>query len=142
MDICYECQEPTVKKQGPVTLTKTGYGSYEVPGVIHFACDKCGVKIIPPEETERVEVEGVKLHILKVLSCEGVMNALTLKEKVRSTVDNLELAAMQLIKAKKINIDYTDPNEPVLSIGEGEIKKLSAWQRLKNWVSKNKHNFY
>lgn len=134
MDICYDCLKPTVKKQGEITFTKPGYGSYKVRGVIYYACDDCGVKIIPPEEAERIEIEGIKLHMLKVLkNCSQPIKALDLKEEVRSSVESMEKSAIALIKEKKITVDYTNPEEPTLSIIREEEKKLTFWEILKSF---------
>jgi len=120
MDICYECLKPMVKKHGDITLTRKGYGSYEVIGVIHYACEYCGSKVILPDETERVEIEGVRLHMLTALKAKGPLTPLTLKEEIKSSTGILELAAKNLLKEKLIYIDYTDANLPIISLLESD----------------------
>ncbi len=140
MDICYECLKPMTKKHGDITLTRQGYGTFKVIGVLHYGCNNCGAKIIFPEETERVEVEGVKLHMLVTLKTKGPMTALALKEEIRSSTHILELAAKQLFKEKLINIDYSnDVKLPIISLHEGEEKKYTSffkrfWVRISSWM--------
>lgn len=133
MDICYECLKPMVKKCGNITLTRKGYGSYTVVNVLHFACDFCGARIILPEETERIEIEGVSLHMLATLKKKGAMSALALKEEIRSSTHILELAAKKLFKEKLINVDYTNVKMPIISLINGTeptsfFKKI--WNKL------------
>lgn len=139
--ICYGCLKPMIKKHGDITLTKAGYGSYEVKGVLHLMCEECGGRIIPEDEARRVEKEGIKLHIMEVLSNKGSMPALTLKEAVRSDVELLEESAKELVSSKDIKVDYKDPNNPIIQILNKKDKK-TFWQRFKDWFSRNKHNFY
>ena len=131
MDICYECQEPMVKKQGEITFTKPGYGQYKVKGVIHLACDTCGAKIILPNETKRIEEEGIRLHMLKVLTEKNKMTALELKEFVGGQVDILEKVALKLKKEGLIKITYTNKDVPIVSIAKTP-KKCSMLSKFLN----------
>lgn len=142
MDICYECLKPMTKKHGDITLTRQGYGTFKVIGVLHYGCNNCGAKVIFPEETERVEIEGVKLHMLATLKTKGPMTALALKGEIRSSTHILELAAKKLFKEKMINVDYTDVKMPVISLCKIKEKKLSLWNKFKAFIKRNKHNFY
>lgn len=132
MDICYECQELMVQKQGDITLTKTGYGPYEVEGVIHLACDSCGAKVVLPNETKRIESIGLRLHILKALADQGPMSALDLKEEVRSPVELLEEVALILEKEKLIKVDYTNKEVPVISLTQQDLPEPTWWDKILN----------
>jgi len=137
MDICHSCLKPMTKKHGDITLTRQGYGTFKVIGVLHYGCNSCGSKIILPEETERVEIEGVKLHMLAALKAKGPMEALSLKEEIRSNAYILELAAKKLFKEKLINIDYSNVKLPIISLHE-EKEHTSffkrCWIRILAWM--------
>lgn len=136
MDVCYDCLKPTVKKQGPITLNKLGYGSYEVLGVIYYACDVCGSKIIPPDEAKRIEEEGVELHMLKVLkNCSQPIPALDLKEELCSEATTMETVALRLVKQNKIIVDYSNPSIPTLIAVKKEEKK-TFWDLLKSLINR------
>lgn len=133
MENCLECKRPMVKKCRDLTLTKSGYGTYKVASVIHFACDKCDTKVLLPEEAARAEFKGLKLHILKVLEEKGALPALTLKEEVRSPIELIEKVVLILEKTKLITIDYTNEDDPIIDLVSKSIKsEPSIWKRFKN----------
>lgn len=133
MDICYECLKPMVKKHGNITLERLGCGSYTVIGVLHYACDCCGARVILPEEAERVEIEGVKTHILKALKSNNKLSILDLRGITKSNVYILECAIKKLAKEKVVNVDYTNVKLPIISLIKPNSFSFKAlWNKLLN----------
>ena len=133
MDTCYECQQLMTLKQGTITVVKPGYGPYDIKAVLHLGCDNCGTKIVLPNETIRIEMEGIRLHMLKILKEKGPLEALNLKEELRSSTKLLEKVTYQLVKEKLITLDYTNNNAPVLAIYE-DLSTRNFWQKFKNYM--------
>jgi hypothetical protein len=91
-----------VKKHGVISINRKDFGTYEVPGVLHFACEKCGDRIIPPGESNRIMLDGLKLHTLKVLNKEGATSILNLSSIIGCEPNELDLVLTQLKKEKLI----------------------------------------
>jgi len=100
--ICYECLKPMVKKHGVISMNRKDFGNYEVAGVLHFSCEHCNSKIIPPLESIRIIRDGLRLHTLKVLNQDGSDSVLNLSRKLHCELAELDLILIQLKKEKLI----------------------------------------
>jgi len=110
MILCNSCKKPMTKKHTKLIFNREGLGEYEVPGVLHFACEDCGDKLIFPDESERITKVGIKKHVITLLSStKNDVNILDLKSKIVCDVDLLEKAIKELEKEKIIILDNEQP---------------------------------
>jgi len=115
MSFCNECLQPMVKKHCDITLKRAGIGEYTTIGVLHFGCDICGAKVIPPKEARRIEMEGIKFHLLKVIKERGPLSIIVLKEIIQCEPLLLKEVINTLYEQNRIHLEGS--NElPIVSI--------------------------
>jgi hypothetical protein len=138
MSFCNECLQPMTKKHCDITLKRAGIGEYTTIGVLHFGCDICGAKVIPPMEAKRIEVEGIKIHLLKILREQGPLSVLILRETLQCDTLLLKEAIDVLYKQNKVSIEGSD-EFPIIeirdifyNIKEPLIKRIL--ERIKKWM--------
>jgi len=122
--ICYECLKLMVKKHSIIYINRPGFGEYKVPGVLHFSCEKCGTKIIPPIESLRITQKGIKLHLLKVLKELNTESVLNLCQILKCELSELNEVLIQLNDENIISLSDTG-RFPMVSLNtiEPKIKK-------------------
>lgn len=134
--ICYECLKPMIKKHGIISINRKDFGEYEVPGVLHFSCEQCGSKIIPPQESARIIQDGLKLHILKVLNKDGADSVLNLSRKLSCELDELNTVLSQLKKEKLITISDKGRFPTIALKLTNPNKKISLLDRLDRLIAR------
>jgi len=110
MILCNSCKNPMTKKHAKLIFNREGLGEYEVPGVLHMACEDCGDKLIFPDEYGRIMKVGIKKHIIKVIvNTKNDVSILDLKSKIICDVALLEKAVKELENEKIISLDEEQP---------------------------------
>ncbi len=135
---CIKCDKPMVKKQSNITFNRPGIGEYKIPGVLHYACDKCSAKIVPPVEVRRIEEVGLKIHLFIVLNRDGPDSILNLKEKLNCGDDELFELLIKLEKEGQVKLSDDGRFPFVGLIDDPSVVKYES----KTWIGKLLSKFF
>lgn len=131
--ICFDCTEVMVKKHANLEFKHPVIGIYTVINVVHYACEKCGSKIIPPSEAKRIEEQGTTEHLIKYLNENGKQPYQTVKAQMLCEEDVLEKVLNKLKNMKFLEVEEVGELKILeLKPINHEAPKLTFWDKLKN----------
>lgn len=135
--ICFDCLQVMVKKHANLEFKHPVVGNYITPGVIHYACDGCGNRIIPPHEAKRMEEQGVILHLIRYLKNNGAQPYQKIKAQMLCDETLLRSVMYKLKDKGKITVKKTGELEILEATPKAEEPiKLSLWEKIKHFFKR------
>lgn len=130
--MCAKCNRSLIKKHAGLKFNNPIIGKFTIQNVEYYLCEKCNNILIVPEESNRVELEEIKLCIKHILKTSGPQPLISLKNYLikitNCKLDNIIIVVSKLENEKEILITKTGRIKVLTLIKKKEkqsnIKKL------------------